>query len=91
MDGVCEDCPGACEGDTDSDDDVDIQDLLNTIGNWGMCPQSKDMIRKTSGTPVFTGVSCFMPHTLVSDLALQCAVASRNLNGEDHDHRDQHQ
>lgn len=38
VDGVCEDCPAVCEGDTDGDDDVDIEDLLNTIGNWGMCP-----------------------------------------------------
>jgi hypothetical protein len=33
----CDDCPAACAGDTDSNGVVDIEDLLNMIGNWGPC------------------------------------------------------
>ena len=35
--GSCDDCPAACAGDTDGNGVVDIEDLLNMIGNWGPC------------------------------------------------------
>ncbi|MCH2139331.1 MAG: right-handed parallel beta-helix repeat-containing protein, partial [Phycisphaerales bacterium] len=34
----CADCPPPCIGDTNGDDVVDILDLMNVIGYWGLCP-----------------------------------------------------
>ena len=31
-------CPTPCSSDVDSDGDVDIQDLLQMITDWGDCP-----------------------------------------------------
>ena len=36
--GTCDDCPASCEGDTDGNGVVYIEDLLNVIGTWGPCP-----------------------------------------------------
>ena len=36
--GSCDDCPASCMGDTDGNGVIDIQDLLNMLGNWGPCP-----------------------------------------------------
>jgi parallel beta-helix repeat protein len=36
--GSCDDCPAPCAGDTNGDGVVDIEDLLNMMGNWGACP-----------------------------------------------------
>jgi hypothetical protein len=36
--GSCDDCPASCAGDTDGNGIVDIEDLLNMMGNWGACP-----------------------------------------------------
>ena len=38
LSGSCDDCPEYCEGDTNGDGYVNIEDLLNMLGSWGACP-----------------------------------------------------
>jgi hypothetical protein len=38
LSGSCDDCPEYCEGDTNHDGYVNMDDLLSMLGNWGACP-----------------------------------------------------
>jgi hypothetical protein len=38
LSGSCDDCPEYCEGDTNNDGYVNMDDLLSMLGNWGACP-----------------------------------------------------
>ena len=37
LQGSCDDCPEYCEGDTNGDGYVNMDDLLSMLGNWGAC------------------------------------------------------
>ena len=37
LQGSCDDCPEYCEGDTNHDGYVNMDDLLSMLGNWGAC------------------------------------------------------
>lgn len=38
LSGSCDDCAEYCEGDSNNDGYIDMDDLLNMLGNWGACP-----------------------------------------------------
>lgn len=37
-DTACDACPASCAGDTNTDGLINITDLLNMLGQWGVCP-----------------------------------------------------